>query len=165
MAAFMRNIRFLATKEYRRWNLVGKCENARKKCTTYWTIVKFNTKCDTEKKILSQIRKLDWLDFNSNPPSVRRIYRAQISTETKQREISSYSNSWYYTHRQLGNEEKMLMKIVALTAALALHLGTEVEAGFRCSLGSYAHPNWACSASCVVVGQTSGNCDPAGVCQ
>ena len=57
-------------------------------------------KCDTEKKLLSQIRKLDWLDFNSNPPSARRIYRAQISTETKQREISSYSNSWYYVHTQ-----------------------------------------------------------------
>jgi len=58
----------------------------------------------------------------------------------------------------------MVIKFVCCLAVLALQLGREVEAGFRCSLGTYAHPNWACSATCVVVGQTSGNCDPAGVC-
>ena len=34
-----------------------------------------------------------------------------------------------------------------------------VSAGFRCSLG-----NWACTTSCVTLGQTSGICDDEGAC-
>ena len=36
---------------------------------------------------------------------------------------------------------------------------TLVSGGFRCTLG-----NWACSASCVTLGQTSGICDGEGDC-
>lgn len=43
-----------------------------------------------------------------------------------------------------------------LIVALAFGL---TEAGFRCTLG-----DWACSASCVTLGHTSGNCDPENEC-
>ena len=49
-----------------------------------------------------------------------------------------------------------------MTSTLLLLLVTTslVSAGFRCSLG-----NFACSASCVTLGQTSGICDNEGECQ
>ena len=47
-----------------------------------------------------------------------------------------------------------------LTPVLVLLVSTSlVRAGFRCTLG-----NWACSASCVTLGQTSGICDGEGEC-
>ena len=47
-----------------------------------------------------------------------------------------------------------------LTPVLVLLVSTSlVRAGFRCTLG-----NWACSASCVTLGQTSGICDGDGNC-
>merc|ERR1711899_12574 len=48
----------------------------------------------------------------------------------------------------------------SLTPVFALLVSTSlVSAGFRCTLG-----NWACSASCVTLGQTSGICDSEGDC-
>merc|ERR1712141_623062 len=48
-----------------------------------------------------------------------------------------------------------------LTPVFALLVSTSlVSAGFRCTLG-----NWACTASCVTLGQTSGICDGDGDCQ
>ena len=44
-----------------------------------------------------------------------------------------------------------LLMVVAITSL--------VRAGFRCSIG-----NFACSASCVTLGQTSGICDDEGEC-
>ena len=41
---------------------------------------------------------------------------------------------------------------------LVLHCSL-VMGGFRCTLGQ-----WACSASCVTLGQTSGICDAEGEC-
>ena len=47
-----------------------------------------------------------------------------------------------------------------MTTTLLLLLVTNlVTAGFRCSLG-----NFACTASCVTLGQTSGICDDEGSC-
>merc|ERR1739849_39155 len=48
----------------------------------------------------------------------------------------------------------------SLTPVFALLVSTSlVSAGFRCTRG-----NWACSASCVTLGQTSGICDGEGEC-
>ena len=43
---------------------------------------------------------------------------------------------------------------------LMVSMATVARAGFRCTLG-----NWACTASCVTLGQTSGICDGEGECQ
>merc|ERR1711974_567573 len=48
----------------------------------------------------------------------------------------------------------MLRTVLMLTVCTSL-----VRAGFRCTLGQ-----WACSASCVALGQTSGICDGEGDC-
>jgi len=47
---------------------------------------------------------------------------------------------------------------ISLLVILATLTSTSM-AGFRCTLG-----NWACSASCVTLGQTSGICDQEGDC-
>merc|ERR1711997_1036722 len=48
----------------------------------------------------------------------------------------------------------------SLTPVFALLVSSSlVSAGFRCTLGQ-----WACSASCVTLGQTSGICDGEGEC-
>merc|ERR1712066_736577 len=53
--------------------------------------------------------------------------------------------------------KKMTLKsTVLLMLVVSLHLGL-VKAGFRCTLGQ-----WACTASCVTLGQTSGTCDALG---
>ena len=49
---------------------------------------------------------------------------------------------------------KMLSVLVVLVVQSSLVMG-----GFRCTLGQ-----WACSASCVTLGQTSGICDADGEC-
>merc|ERR1712055_350981 len=49
---------------------------------------------------------------------------------------------------------KMLCKIFSIFLLLGA-----ANAGFRCTFG-----NWACTAGCVGLGQTSGLCDDAGVC-
>ena len=46
----------------------------------------------------------------------------------------------------------MMLTMTVLMASLAV-----TQAGFRCTLG-----NWACTASCVTLGQTSGVCDGEG---
>merc|ERR1712062_65036 len=51
----------------------------------------------------------------------------------------------------LGKILRNIFSLLALTAA--------TRAGFRCTFG-----NWACTAGCVALGQTSGLCDDAGVC-
>ena len=43
---------------------------------------------------------------------------------------------------------------------MLVSMATVARAGFRCTLG-----NWACTASCVTLGQTSGICDGEGECQ
>merc|ERR1712210_180527 len=48
----------------------------------------------------------------------------------------------------------MLCKFFSL-----LLLAAATRAGFRCTFG-----NWACTAGCVGLGQTSGLCDDAGAC-
>ena len=50
------------------------------------------------------------------------------------------------------------VRIMKLFLIVALAFGL-TEAGFRCTLG-----DWACSASCVTLGHTSGNCDPENEC-
>merc|ERR1712038_1107753 len=52
---------------------------------------------------------------------------------------------------------KMSQKITILV--LLACSAVMVKAGFRCTLG-----NWACTASCVTLGQTSGVCDGEGDC-
>merc|ERR1719225_2170331 len=52
------------------------------------------------------------------------------------------------------------MKPIFITLLVALSVISGIEAGFRCTLG-----NWACKASCVVLGQTSGICDGEGECK
>merc|ERR1739848_80321 len=48
-----------------------------------------------------------------------------------------------------------------LSPVLVLLVSTSlVSGGFRCTLG-----NWACTTSCVTLGQTSGICDNEGECQ
>ena len=44
-------------------------------------------------------------------------------------------------------------------AIMGFVLFTKIEAGFRCSIGETA-----CSAGCVVLGQSSGTCDDEGKC-
>ena len=50
------------------------------------------------------------------------------------------------------------VRIMKLFLIVALAFGF-TEAGFRCTFG-----DWACSASCVTLGHTSGNCDPENEC-
>merc|ERR1712062_916250 len=55
---------------------------------------------------------------------------------------------------------RRMFGMTRLTPVLVLLVSTSlVSAGFRCTLG-----NWACSASCVTLGQTSGICDGEGEC-
>merc|ERR1712062_768827 len=55
---------------------------------------------------------------------------------------------------------RRMFGMTRLTPVLVLLVSTSlVRAGFRCTLG-----NWACSASCVTLGQTSGICDGEGDC-
>merc|ERR1711997_1139945 len=56
--------------------------------------------------------------------------------------------------------DRRMFGMTRLTPVLVLLVSTSlVRAGFRCTLG-----NWACSASCVTLGQTSGICDGEGEC-
>ena len=64
-----------------------------------------------------------------------------------------------------------LKQIVLVVVAIAL-FGHVTEAGFRCSvvggflnIFSGAAKSAACSASCVILGRTSGICDSNGECQ
>merc|ERR1711962_713855 len=61
-------------------------------------------------------------------------------------------NSTIHTYRQ-KMAKLQLMAALLLTFVLA----PVAQAGFRCTVG-------LCSTSCVVLGQTSGNCDPLGDC-
>merc|ERR1712203_44081 len=59
----------------------------------------------------------------------------------------------------ISDNPKMSLKTSLLVMmVVSLHLGL-VRAGFRCTLG-----NWACTTSCVALGQTSGICDGEGEC-
>merc|ERR1712193_87792 len=54
---------------------------------------------------------------------------------------------------------RMFMRRLSLTVLVLLVSTSLVSGGFRCTLGQ-----WACSASCVTLGQTSGICDGEGEC-
>merc|ERR1712032_1068049 len=59
--------------------------------------------------------------------------------------------AWLEKRRVFGKMLRHIFSLLVLTAA--------TRAGFRCTFG-----NWACTAGCVGLGQTSGLCDDAGVC-
>merc|ERR1712241_75544 len=54
---------------------------------------------------------------------------------------------------------RMFMGRLSLTVLVLMVSTSLVSGGFRCTLGQ-----WACSASCVTLGQTSGICDGEGEC-
>merc|ERR1712062_903319 len=59
----------------------------------------------------------------------------------------------------LGGAWRMFISRLSLTVLVLLVSTSLVSAGFRCTLGE-----WACSASCVTLGQTSGICDSESDC-
>merc|ERR1712024_104379 len=58
----------------------------------------------------------------------------------------------------LNTDPEMSLKMLSVLMLVVVESAV-TSAGFRCTLGE-----WACSASCVTLGQTSGICDAEGEC-